>query len=115
MTTIVIQSWAEKNGMRLSPRHFRTELRDSGCLSPVFRIKTDSVSEKIHLPFPALGFLEASLSFQKIALEIGFHTYISRFFVIFKVKGKLLLFMCKLKMKPSSSKARSWVFNLLLL
>ena len=27
LATIVIQSWAENNGIRLSKRHFRTELR----------------------------------------------------------------------------------------
>ena len=73
--------------------NFRTE-RDSGYPSPIFKIKTDSISGKIHLPFPALGFLEASLSFQKIALEFGFHSKNTRFFVIFKVK-RIGLTLCK--------------------
>ena len=70
-------------------------------LTTFSKSKRDSVSGNIHLPFPALGFLEASLSFQKIALEFGFHTKNTRFFVIFKVKGiglilgKLLYFMRK--------------------
>ena len=72
---------------------FKTE-RDSGYPSPIFKIKTDSVSGKIHLPFPALEFLEASLSFQKIALEFGFRTKNTRFFLIFKVKG-IGLILCK--------------------
>ena len=39
--------------------------RNSGCRSPIiiFKVKTDSASGKIHLPFLALGSFEASLSF----------------------------------------------------
>ena len=42
--------------------NFKTA-RNCGCRSPIFQIKTGSVSEKIHLPFPALRYLEASLSY----------------------------------------------------
>ena len=52
-------------------QNFRTE-RDSGYPLPIFKIKTDSVSGKTHLSFLALGFLEASLSFQKIAVSSSF-------------------------------------------
>ena len=45
-----------------STTNFKTA-RNSGCRSPISQVKTDSVSGKIHLLFPALGFLEAGLSF----------------------------------------------------
>ena len=41
--------------------------------------------------FPLLGFLEAGLSFWKIAFEIGTHTKNVRFFVIFKGSGIVLI------------------------
>ena len=46
----------------------------SGSRSPILRVKMDSVEEKIHLQFLARACLEAVLSLEKIALEIGFHT-----------------------------------------
>ena len=49
------------------------------------------VSGKIHFLFPALGFLEAGLSFWKIAFEIGLNTKNVRFFVIFKGSGIVLI------------------------
>ena len=62
-------------------RHFQMEAQHnfktksaSGSRSPILRVETDSVEEKIHLQFPVCAFLEAVLSLHKTALEIGFHT-----------------------------------------
>ena len=58
--------------------NFKTA-RDSGCRSLIFQVKTDSVSGKIHLLFPALRFLEAGLSFEKSLLKWAFILKISVF------------------------------------
>ena len=58
--------------------NFKTESA-SASRSPILRVKIDSVEEKIHLQFPARAFLEAVLSLEKTALEIGFHTKVSFF------------------------------------
>ena len=71
MKAIIVEAWAENNSVELETRHFSKgtsttnfkTARNSGCRSPIFQGKTDSVSGKIHLLFPTLGFLDAGLSF----------------------------------------------------
>ena len=80
--TIVIKAWGENNG-ELETRHFRKEfrlkifktVRNGGCRSPVFQVKTDSVSGEIHVLFPVLGFLEAGLNFEKSLLKSAFRHF----------------------------------------
>ena len=73
--TIVIEAWG-KNNVELETRHFRLKtVRNGGCRSPVFQVKTDSVSGEIHLLFPVLGFLEAGLNFEKSLLKSAFRHF----------------------------------------
>ena len=60
---------------------------DSDSTQPIFKIKTESVREKVHLSFPARRFFKSSVNFQKISFENGLHTCKGRFYYIFKFKG----------------------------
>ena len=94
LTTIVIHSWAWDNSSlaRDTPfsnttptRRFQRE-RDSGSTQPIFRIKADSVREKVHLSFAARRFLKRRENFQKFSFENGLHTKKSPFLLYFQVQ-----------------------------
>ena len=78
----------------LKTRHFRTQLlpdvfnvkRDSGSTQPIFKIKADSVREKVYLSFAARRFLKRSVNFQKFSFENGVHTKKSPFLLYFQVQ-----------------------------
>ena len=98
LTTIVIHSWAWDNSPlardtlfsnTTRTRRFQRE-RDSGSTQPIFKIKADSVREKVHLSFAARRFLKRSVNFQKFSFENGLHTKKDRFYCIFKFKGIML-------------------------
>ena len=98
LTTIVIHSWAWDNSPlardtlfsnTTRTRRFQRE-RDSGSTQPIFRIKADSVREKVHLSFAARRFLKRSVNFQKFSFENELHTKKDRFYCIFKFKGIML-------------------------
>ena len=42
---------------------------DSGSTQPIFKIKTESVREKVHLSFAARRHFKSSVNFQKISFE----------------------------------------------
>ena len=57
----------------------------------IFKFKTKSVREKVHLSFPARRFFKSRVNFQKISFENTLHTNKGRFYCIFKFKGILIL------------------------
>ena len=65
--------------------------RDSGSCSPIFKTKTNSVREKVHLSFSVCRFSRSSIDFQKICFENGLHTKKARFCCIFKFRGIVLI------------------------
>ena len=75
---------------KTSSRSFQNE-RDSESTQPIFKIKTESVREKVHLSFAARRFFESGVNFQKISFENRLHTNERRFYCIFKFKGIILI------------------------
>ena len=81
------------------PRQFRRHLlpevfkmkRDSESTQPIFKIKTESVREKVHISFAARRFFKSGVNFQKISFENRLHTNKRRFYCIFKFKGIILI------------------------
>ena len=71
-------------------RSFQNE-RDSESTQPIFKIKTESVREKVHLSFAARRFFKSGVNFQKISFENRLHTNKGRFYCIFKFKGIVLI------------------------
>ena len=63
---------------------------DSDSTEPIFKIKTESVREKVHLSFPARRFFKSSVNFKKISFANRLHTSKGRFYCIFKFKGIIL-------------------------
>ena len=75
---------------KTSSRSFQNE-RDSESTQPIFKIKTESVREKVHLSFAARRFFKSGVNFQKISFENRLHTNKGRFYCIFKFKGIVLI------------------------
>ena len=75
---------------KTSSRSFQNE-RDSESAQPIFKIKTESVREKVHLSFAARRFFKSGVNFQKISFENRLHTNKRRFYCIFKFKGIILI------------------------
>ena len=75
---------------KTSSRSFQNE-RDSESTQPIFKIKTESVREKVHLSFAARRFFKSGVNFQKISFENRLHTNKGRFYCIFKFKGIILI------------------------
>ena len=75
---------------KTSSRSFQNE-RDSESTQPIFKIKTESVREKVHLSFAARRFFKSGVNFQKISFENRLHNNKGRFYCIFKFKGIILI------------------------
>ena len=58
---------------KTSSRSFQNE-RDSESTQPIFKIKTESVREKVHLSFAARRFFKSGVNFQKTSFEDRLHT-----------------------------------------
>ena len=54
--------------------------KSSGSLSPILKIKTDSVLERPHISFTARENMKAGENVHMIAVESGVHTENDRFF-----------------------------------
>jgi len=71
LTAIVTQSWASNNSLPAQNAPFSNTTstnsfqpkKNSGSCRPIFKIKTDSVHEKFHLPFAERENLEGCKKF----------------------------------------------------